>query len=256
MEIAFRNALEIDSNAGARLNDIDSGAVTLETTNRRGQTAGQDFDCIADLKTPGSAGSGDDGPETLYRKDAINGQAEGAIQRPVGRFGEGPCNVLDEQGTELVQPVFSGKLQHWRVFQEGALKRVVNVIPGQGNAIGIHEVALGEDDQAASYADYSEDVQVFACLGHDSFVGSDHEHGKIESAGAGNHVTHETLVTRCVDNRGDTTIADVEMGESQLDGDSAILLFLESVGVHAGDGLDDRSLAVVDVACRADDEHG
>ena len=44
------------------------------------------------------------------------------------------------------------------------------------------------------------------------------------------------------------------MGEAELDGDPALLLLLEPVGVDAGQRPDERGLAVVDVAGGADDQ--
>ena len=44
------------------------------------------------------------------------------------------------------------------------------------------------------------------------------------------------------------------MGEAEVDGDAAALLLFEAVGVDAGEGLDQRGLAVIDVAGGADDD--
>ena len=48
------------------------------------------------------------------------------------------------------------------------------------------------------------------------------------------------------------------MGEAEVDGDAAALLFFQAVGVDAGQRFDQRGLAVVDVAGGADDDvlHG
>jgi hypothetical protein len=48
------------------------------------------------------------------------------------------------------------------------------------------------------------------------------------------------------------------MGETDVDGDAALLLLLEPVGVDAGQRLDEARLAVVDVAGGTDDDvaHG
>ena len=48
----------------------------------------------------------------------------------------------------------------------------------------------------------------------------------------------------------------VELGEAQVDRDAARLLLLAAVRVLAGEGPDERRLAVVDVAGRADDARG
>ena len=47
----------------------------------------------------------------------------------------------------------------------------------------------------------------------------------------------------------------VEVGEAEVDGDPALLLLLQAVGVDAGQGLDQRGLAVVDVARRCRRRH-
>jgi hypothetical protein len=49
-----------------------------------------------------------------------------------------------------------------------------------------------------------------------------------------------------------------EMREAQIDGDAAALLFFQAVGINAGQGFDQRGLAVIDVAGGADDDgfHG
>ena len=44
------------------------------------------------------------------------------------------------------------------------------------------------------------------------------------------------------------------MGKAEIDGDAAALFFFQTVGINAGQGFDQRGLAVVDVAGGADDD--
>jgi hypothetical protein len=44
----------------------------------------------------------------------------------------------------------------------------------------------------------------------------------------------------------------LEVSEANVDGDSAALLFFQAVGIDAGEGLDQRGLAVVNVSGGAD----
>ena len=48
--------------------------------------------------------------------------------------------------------------------------------------------------------------------------------------------------------------AEVQVREAEVDGDPALLFFLQAVGVGAGEGADQRALPMVDVARGADDE--
>src|SRR5207249_11811290 len=70
-------------------------------------------------------------------------------------------------------------------------------------------------------------------------------------------VAHEPFVPLHVHYAGDDAVAERERGESQIDGDPAPFLLFPTVGVHAGQRLDQRGLAVVDVTGGADrsEEH-
>jgi hypothetical protein len=52
----------------------------------------------------------------------------------------------------------------------------------------------------------------------------------------------------------ETDIPQIEEREPEVDGDAPALFFLEAVGVRPGQRLDQRGLAVVNVAGRADDD--
>jgi hypothetical protein len=57
-----------------------------------------------------------------------------------------------------------------------------------------------------------------------------------------------------IDDADAVAAGEVEIGEAQLDGDAALLLLLEPVGVDAGQGPDQAGLAVVDVSGGAEDD--
>ncbi len=94
---------------------------------------------------------------------------------------------------------------------------------------------------------------MLAGLGHHRVVGRDDQHGQVEPRRPGQHVADEPLVARDVD-QGQAAVAQVERGEAQVDRDPALLLGREAVGVDAGQGPDQRRLAVVDVPGRPEDQ--
>ena len=69
------------------------------------------------------------------------------------------------------------------------------------------------------------------------------------------HVVDEPLVAGHVDEAEHAAVRQRQVGVAELDRDAARLLLLQAVGVDAGERLHQRGLAVVDVACGADD-HG
>jgi hypothetical protein len=61
----------------------------------------------------------------------------------------------------------------------------------------------------------------------------------------------EPLVARDIDDPEDAAVGEGQRGEPEFDRDPPPFLLLEPVGVHAGETLDQRRLAVIHVAGRA-----
>jgi hypothetical protein len=91
---------------------------------------------------------------------------------------------------------------------------------------------------------------MLACLRHDTFVGGYDEQDDVDSMSAGEHILDESFVSGNVD-KSEMRISAREISESDVDRNPAFLLFLESIRIDAGKGLDQRGLSMVDVAGRA-----
>jgi len=102
-------------------------------------------------------------------------------------------------------------------------------------------------------AEQAQDFQVLDGLRLDGLLGGDDEDGQVDAGGAGQHVLDEALVAGHVDDA-EAVLAQVEDGEADVDGDAAGLLLRQAVAVDAGEGLDQRGLAVIDVSRGAQDE--
>ena len=98
------------------------------------------------------------------------------------------------------------------------------------------------------------DLQVLAGLRPDPLVGGDDEQQEADAAEAGERVVQEALVPGNVDEAELQAALALEVGEAEVEGDAAPLLLGEPVAVDAGEGLDQRGLAVVDVAGGADEK--
>ena len=74
---------------------------------------------------------------------------------------------------------------------------------------------------------------------------------RIDAAGAGQHVVDEALVAGHVDEAGGAAVAKVGVEIAQVDGDPALALGRAAVALDAGEGAQQRGLAVVDARrCR------
>jgi hypothetical protein len=153
-------------------------------------------------------------------------------------------------------PVFRRDRHHLGLFQHAArekrgqvgIEERPPVVPQTAK-----EVRLGQSHDPGPDPEELADVEVLAGLGHDALVRGDDEDGQVDPAGAGGHRLHEALVARDVDHSGHRSVRQGEVGEPELERDAPPLLLRKAVGVDPGERLDQRRLAVVDVAGGADD---
>jgi hypothetical protein len=101
-------------------------------------------------------------------------------------------------------------------------------------------------------------IEMLAGLGFDSLIGSNDEQNKVDSAYSRQHVAHEALVARDIDKAQAQALTIwrgyFQVRKSQVNCYSAAFFLFQAVGVDAGHSLDERCLAVIDVAGRAYDD--
>ena len=120
----------------------------------------------------------------------------------------------------------------------------------------VNQVTLGERDQSPGYMEKVQDGKVFARLRHHRFVRGHHQHRQVNSPYTGEHIVHEPLVPGYV-NYADLVAAwEFKPREAQVYRQAAFLLLRQPVRVYSGERLDESGLAVINVACRAYNEHG
>jgi hypothetical protein len=83
--------------------------------------------------------------------------------------------------------------------------------------------------------------------------GRDDENDEVDAADPGEHVLHEALVTG-TSTKAKSVPVDGLVRKAEIDRDAASFLFLQPIGISAGQRLDERALAVIDVPCGADDD--
>jgi len=139
--------------------------------------------------------------------------------------------------------------------QRGRGEKLLHIRLHQIKPFVVHQVALGQCDHAVRDAQQVQNRDVFARLGHDPLVSSDHQQGDVDAAYASQHVVDESLVARDVDDRDLDAVRQSQPGKAQVDCHATLFFFLQTIRIDAGQGVDQRRLAMVDVAGRADDPH-
>ena len=96
-------------------------------------------------------------------------------------------------------------------------------------------------------------VHVLARLRHYTLNGRDHQHGNVDACRTLHHGAQVMRVARHVDQADDLATRQCQLAKAQLHGHTATALNLQTVGILAGQRLDQCRLAVVNVARRAND---
>ena len=111
----------------------------------------------------------------------------------------------------------------------------------------VHEVGLGQRHDPVAHAQQLDDGEVLDGLRHHAVVGGDDQQEEVDAGRPGHHGAHEALVARHVDDAQPGARRQLQLRVAELDGDAALLLLAQPVGVLAGEPRDERRLAVVDV---------
>ena len=137
---------------------------------------------------------------------------------------------------------------HRLALQEGAFDALAHVLCDHFHPLGVYHIGLGDDHQTLLDAQQAEDAQMLYRLGHKAFVGGHHQHCQVDAAGTGQHIFDKPFVAGHVHQTGLGTVIEIQMGEAQINGDTALLFFHQTVGINAGQRLDQQRFAVVNVA--------
>lgn len=261
-ELVAVDAGEVDGGAGAgeRLGGVL--AMGLQAAHSGGRPPRHCLEGLADVEAAVEEGAGDDGAEAGHGEDAVDAEAGAADVAGGGGGVEGGV----EGGAELVEAGVGvcpfgalrrdGDADDGAASEAGGFEEEAHFFLDEVEPVGVvDEVGLGEGDDAVADVEEVEDLEVLAGLGHDAFIGGDDEEGEVDGACAGEHVADEADVAGDVDDGDVAAGGEGGPGEAELDGEAALLLFAEAVGVGAGEGFDEGGLAVVDVSGGADGGH-
>ena len=216
--------------------------MALEAADAAAQAARLDLDLLADLEAAVEEGAGDDGAEAAHGEGAVDGEAGAAEVALRGGGVEGGV----KGGDEIVEtvPGGSGGADDGDAFEARPKQCLRHLLHDEVDVFLLGKVALGDGDDAGGNVEEIEDGEMLAGLGHGAFVGGDDEEGEVDATGASEHVLDEALVTGDIDDTYVASRGEGEPGETEVDGQAALLLLAEAVGIDVGEGTDEGALAV------------
>ena len=138
------------------------------------------------------------------------------------------------------------------VLEGGSVGKNRNLFADLVDARSINQIRLGDYKDAACSAEQMDDVEMFLTLRHHTVVSGYSEQNEIDPVGASQHIADEAFMAGDIDDTSAATVRKIDPGKAQFNRDAAILLLLEAVGILSGERLDERGLAMVDMAGGAD----
>src|SRR5205823_1454262 len=104
--------------------------------------------------------------------------------------------------------------------------------------VPIREIGFGERHDAIFDAEQIDDGEMLDCLRHDAVIGGYDKKDEVDACRPGKHIMDEALMSRHIDKAEHITVAPRQIGEAEIDRDTARLLLLEAIGVDAGERAD------------------
>jgi hypothetical protein len=250
------DASEVDGRP-ARPGHVDGCVVDLELARPGMRVARQHAQGCAALQSPAAKRARDDNAPALDREDPVDRKGWRSVSRRTASR-DGVADPADGQ-PDVVDPapVGRGDRQHWDAGERRPVHERPHRVDHLVAPLVIHRIDLRDDGQPVADLERIEQGQVLERLCVRTVIGGDHQHRGIDLTRPDEHVADQLVVPRDVDEVELDPIVEREMGVADVDGHPAAPLLGEAVGVDAGERPEERGLAVVDVAGRADDDgHG
>src|SRR5262245_6508790 len=227
---------------------LDGGVpVDLNTAYTCSPLCRKDFNFLFFLDPAGNQRSCNNGSKSFHRETTVHRQTKNFCLVFGCDFGDMIAQRLND-----FRYTFSSlrtDAQNRRALQEGTFEEFPDLDFHEVHHLRVHFVDFREDRETLLDMKKRANIEMLSCLRHYGFVGSDDKHHQIDSADAGEHVLDEALMTRNVDEtHGDPGIHS-EVCEPKINGDAALFLFLETIGVDACKRFHERCFSVIDVPC-------
>ena len=192
-------------------------------------------------------------PERSRHDGADPAEREGAVDVEPGRP---VCLVSRDRGRDLRQRrsqlVEADAGARARRHDGSAGDELLRLDARELERLLVDRVGLRERDDAVLDPEQAQDREMLVRLRARPLAGVDHEEEEVDAARARDHGADEALVPGDVDDREARAVGQLERRVAEVDRDPALVLLGQPVGVLAGQRLDERRLAVVDVTRGAD----
>ena len=166
-----------------------------------------------------------------------------------------PDNDTVEVLRDLVHPLagLGGHRQDRRLFQEAAGTEFPDLLDHHLHPVLLDQILVRDDHEPLADAEQSADVEMLAGLRHDSLVGGHDQENEVDPGHPRHHVMDELFVARNIDDPDGGHAGQIQIGETELDGDAPFLLLFQPIRLDTGKHPDKTGLAVIHMTGGAED---
>ena len=239
--------------AFAGLAALGGSVLHVQTAHPGFQAGGRNDGRVADADFSRMRRASDDRADAGEREAAVDSEPEAAHRRALMHRGGRSLQVCAQRGDAFPRAARQG--ENRAAGEPCAGDERFDFLPGLVEPLQRDGIDLGQRNRPARQAQQVEQFEMFARLRHRPVVGGDHQQDEVDAGHAGEHVVDQFFVPRHVDEAEHRAIGKGGVGVAEVEGDAAGLFLGQPIGIHAGERLHQRGLAVVDVACGAD-QHG
>ncbi len=187
-----------------------------------------------------------------HREYAVDRHAEKAL--PLARLGDkvawAAAARIAADNSSRPAPVATLVRTIGAFGKESAGNKLTDVVFDQIQPFCLGKIALRHGDHARVEIQKTQNLKMLPGLLLDRIVCRNHQERQIDPGCAGKHVPHKSFVTGDID-YAEAKVSQRKFCKPQIDGDAPQFLFRQPICVHTGQGLNERSLAMIDVARRA-----
>ena len=119
------------------------------------------------------------------------------------------------------------------IGQERSVQQIFDLCADQLNKVRLDQIGFCDRHHAGSNAKQIHDLQMLARLRHHPVIGGDNQQRQIYAGRAGDHVFHESFVTRHVDHA-ELEFVTFPMRKAEVDGDATRFFFRQTIGFDSG----------------------
>src|SRR5258705_2725622 len=200
----------------------------LRASHPDADTRREKLKLVALRNLTGNERPGNDCAKTFHRECAINWQTHCEVRRP----GWYSIRDLFQVVSQLAQS-FAGTrtdCHNWCACKKGAGHKLPRLVLNQRQHLFFNQVLFGDYHNPFTYSQQATDVEVFASLGHHSFVGRDYQGQHVDAMRACEHVFDKAFMTWNVDEP-ERDVFKLEISKAQVDRDAASLFFRKAIRI-------------------------